>query len=475
MPFNSYAFLGFFFLFYVIYLSLSTSHKAQNTLLLVASYVFYALFDWRLVPILIMITLINYFLAIGIEGSRLLGSRRGKIYLILSVVANGALLGFFKYFNFFADSVVHVLNRFGLHPSEVTLKILIPLGISYYTFMGLGYAIDVSRGKIPATKNLLHFSLFMSFFPQIACGPIGRASDLLPQFASPRKIDAAQVDTGILLILWGFFQKLVIADNLGLLVDRIFNGYSQFQGLDIVLGIIAFTVQIFCDFSGYTDIARGIAKLMGIDLMVNFNLPYFAVNPRDFWSRWHISLSSWLRDYLYISLGGNRKGPVKTYRNLGMTMLLCGLWHGAAWNYVIWGGYHGLVLIIHRLIEKSRFVNDTRADKRPTVSNPVKMATTFAIVSFGWLIFRSRTMDQFMYLIKHVGLGTSANSADLAYSLFFFSLPLVLVSFYQFLSGNLIALQKTKPWFRIPLYGFFILWIVVFGVREPMEFIYFNF
>jgi len=473
MLFNSYIFVGFFLGIYLFYLLLRKQYKAQNILLLIGSYAFYAYFDWRLLSILIGCTLINYFLAIVIQGSSSIGRR--KLLLAMSLVANLSMLGFFKYFNFFADNVVHFLNLVGLHPGEVTLKILLPLGISYYSFMALGYMIDVYRKKLPATRNLLNFALFMSFFPYIASGPIGRAPDLLPQFASPRKINVQHIDTGILLVVWGYFQKMVIADNLGILADRIFNGYTQYQGLDVVIGILAFTVQIYCDFSGYTDIARGIAKLMGFDLMVNFRLPYFALNPRDFWLRWHISLSSWLRDYLYIPLGGDRMGQGRTYLNLGLTMVLCGLWHGAAWTYIIWGAYHGLALIMHRLFERSRALKARWVGKLRGVLVPLQMAGMFAVVAFGWLIFRCTSLDQLSYMIRHAGLRLSANSLNFGYDLFFFSLPLILVSLYQYFSGNLLAIQKLNPWIRIPIYSFFMVGIIVFGVRQSMEFIYFRF
>jgi alginate O-acetyltransferase complex protein AlgI len=473
MRFNSYIFVGFFLLVYFSYLLLRKHYKTQNILLLIASYIFYAYFDWRLLSILAVCTLINYFLAIGIQNSVSIGRR--KVFLALAVVADLSLLGFFKYFNFFVGNVVHFLNLVGLQPGEVTLKILLPLGISFYTFMALGYMIDVYRGRVPATRNLLNLALFMSFFPYIASGPIGRAPDLLPQFASPRKIDVQHIDTGILLIIWGYFQKMVIADNLGILVDRIFTGYTQYQGLDVVIGILAFSVQIYCDFSGYTDIARGIAKLMGFDLMVNFKLPYFALNPRDFWSRWHISLSSWIRDYLYIPLGGDRKGRIRTYLNLGLTMLLCGLWHGAAWNYVIWGGYHGLALIMHRLYEGSRVLKARWVGRLRSVLVPVQMAGMFVIVAFGWLIFRCTSVHQFVYMVRHAGLRPSANSLSFGHDLLFFSLPLILVSLYQYFTGNLLAIQKLNPWIRIPIYSLFIIGIIVFGVRQSMEFIYFRF
>ena len=473
MQFNSWAFFAFFVTVWTVYLLLKNHYRAQNVLLVFASFVFYTWVDWRLALILLFCILSNFLLGIGVAEAK--SVKRRRILFALSLLISLSVLGFFKYFNFFAESTVDFLRLFGLNPGDVALKILLPIGISFYTFMGIGYVIDVYRGSLPPTKSLLNFALFMSFFPQIAAGPIGRAPSLLPQFAKPRRITAKKIDAGVFLIIWGYFQKMVVADNLGRLADQVFNGYTQYHGLDIVIGILAFTVQIYCDFSGYSDIARGIAKLMGFDLMVNFRLPYFALNPSDFWSRWHISLSSWIRDYIYVPLGGNRKGKVRTYGNLNVTMLLCGLWHGAAWNYVLWGAYHGVMLTVYRVFRRDGVPRETGASRFVRWRVLSQMALMFLIAAFGWLIFRSTSMDQFTYMISHLGIQLSDHTLSRGYDLLFFTCPLVLMSMYRYRTGNLLAVQNLNAWLRIFIYAFLIIGIIVFGVRESMQFIYSQF
>lgn len=474
MLFNSAVFVVFFLLVYTVYLLLRRHYRVQNILLLVASYVFYGWFDWRFVSLLAIVTIVNFF-----AGKRIYRSENPlerKLFLALAVITSLSILGFFKYFEFFAENVVRVFNSLGLQLDYVTLNILLPIGLSFFILQAVGYTIDTYRRNLAPTKRFLDFALFVSFFPQLLAGPIERAANLLPQIRSPRKISAGQVDSGISLILWGFFKKMVIADNLGILiVDPIFGSYAEFQGIDILIGVLAFTVQIYCDFSGYTDIARGVAKLMGFDLMLNFKLPYFARNPRDFWLRWHISLSSWFRDYVYISLGGNRKGKLTTYRNLNLTMLLAGLWHGAAWNFVIWGAYHGVVLCVYRLLGKDKKDVSSPGSVRsyPKVFAQVLLMFIFTVI--GWTIFRSTSVDQILYMFTHVGPSFSANSLNFGYSLLFFAFPLVIIQIFQYFRGDLLIVTKLNPWIRIPIYSFLLIGIVVFGVRESMEFIYFQF
>src|SRR3972149_1993846 len=348
MLFNSSTFLIFFVVVYTLYLLLQKRLKAQNALLLVASYIFYASWDWRFLSLLLLSTTVDFFIAKAIGSTDDLtpaGKARRKTLLACSILFNLGVLGFFKYFNFFSESFIGLLNLFSMKADLITLNIVLPLGISFYTFQEMGYTIDVYRKHMKPTHNPFNFALFVAFFPHLVAGPIQRAESLLLQLERPRRITIEQVNTGLFLILWGLFKKVVIADNVREVANLIFNNYTNYSGLDIVIGGLAFAVQIYGDFSGYSDIARGIARLMGFELMVNFRLPYFALNPTDFWQRWHISLSTWLRDYLYIPLGGNRKSNLITCRNLFLTMLLGGLWHGASWNFVIWGAYHGLIPI----------------------------------------------------------------------------------------------------------------------------------
>jgi alginate O-acetyltransferase complex protein AlgI len=474
MLFNSAVFLVFFVLVYSAYLTCSKSYKLQNLLLLASSLTFYGWFNWRLLGLLAFTILVNYYVGRRLHSTTL--ERDRKRLVALAVVVNLTILGFFKYFNFFVDNFVLLINSLGLHASDITLKILLPVGISFYTFQAMGYVIDIYRRNLSPSRSLVDFSLFVSFFPQLVAGPVERATNLLPQITAPRRIRAEQIDAGIYLILWGFFKKIVIADNLALLIaNPVFNGHESYHGIDLLLGILAFTVQIYCDFSGYTDIARGLCKLMGFELMVNFKLPYFALNPRDFWSRWHISLSSWLGDYLYIPLGGNRHGKLKTYRNLSLTMLLGGLWHGAAWNFVIWGAYHGLLLTVYRILGKDREDVKSPPSNRSHPRMLLKMLLMFTLTIIGWTIFRSSSVGQIVYMLTNIGPQLSEHSSGFIYDLLFFSLPLIIVQIYQHQTRDLLILTKLNLWVRIPLYSFLLIGIFVFGVRESVEFIYFQF
>ena len=335
MLFTSAVFLLFFAVFYACYLLLRGHRTGQNVLLLVANYVFYGWWDWRFLSLLLLTTWIDF--AAGRWMGRVSGGIPRRWILVGALAFNLGMLGFFKYFNFFTDSAVELCSALGFHADAPTIRILLPLGISFYTFQAVSYVVDVYRLKTKPTGSLLDFSIYVAFFPLLISGPIERSDHLLPQIAAPRRITLEQLNAGVFLILWGFFKKLVIADNIGPIADEVFDGYLQQGGLNVILGALAFAFQIYCDFSGYSDIARGLAKLMGFDLILNFKLPYFALSPSDFWRRWHISLSTWLRDYLYIPLGGNRGTKLQTFRNLMVTMLLGGLWHGAAWNFVLWG------------------------------------------------------------------------------------------------------------------------------------------
>lgn len=473
MLFNSLVFIAFFIIVYGLYLLLRRRYKLQNRLLLVASYVFYGYWDWRFLSLIAASTIIDYFVGLGLHQTERPWKRR--FLLCISIIGNLSLLGFFKYYNFFAESFAGLLGMFGMEAGFVTLNIVLPIGISFYTFQTMSYTIDIYRRKTERTRNFLDFALFVSFFPQLVAGPIERAVNLLPQVTSPRYITPREVNAGLFLILWGYYKKVVIADNVAMIADQIFNGYAQYQGLDLLVGILAFTVQILCDFSGYSDIARGLAKLMGFNLMVNFKLPYFAINPSDFWQRWHVSLSSWLRDYLYIPMGGSRGGKFATQRNLAITMLLGGLWHGAAWHFVIWGAFHGLILGLYRVFDKNPEHKDPWSGQYSYFRILGKMLLMFVLTLIGWVIFRATTGDQILYMLTHVFGGWSENTLEMAHRLLFYSLPLVLIQIYQYVKRDLLAPVKLHPILRLPLYAYLIIWIVIFGVREAVEFIYFQF
>ncbi|MDK2973298.1 MAG: alginate O-acetyltransferase complex protein AlgI [Candidatus Sumerlaeota bacterium] len=474
MQFNSFEFVVFFLVVYGLYLAMRRNIRAQNFLLLVGSYYFYGSWDPRFLSLLVISTVIDYF--VGLKLAVTEDNRARRRLLVLSLASNLGMLAVFKYFNFFQDSFVALLDSFGVQANAIDLHIVLPVGISFYTFQTLSYTIDIYRRRLEPTKNFLNFALFVSFFPQLVAGPIERASHLLPQVEKPRSLQTREINAGLFLILWGYYKKVVVADNMAGIANTIYNGYTGYHGLDLVLGTLAFAFQIYCDFSAYSDIARGISKLMGFDLMINFRLPYFAASPSDFWQRWHISLSTWLRDYLYIPLGGNRLSDLKTLRNLMVTMLLGGLWHGASWTFVIWGAFHGTILIVYRLFE----TRAGRQHKMPstTLSRTwlgLRIAFMFFLTLIGWVFFRARSIPQLVHFLTESGLAISTATAGFAYEIAFFALPLVAVQVCQQKSGDLLVPAKLPMIPRLLFYGFLLLSIFVLGVRESVEFIYFQF
>src|SRR3982751_809052 len=346
--FNSLHFVWFFLVVYALYRVLP--HRGQNWLLLVASYYFYAAWDYRFLGLLVASTLVDYTCGLALAAIR--DQRRRRAVMWLSIGFNLTLLGFFKYFNFFADNLHVIFGALGWRLDFVMLRVLLPVGISFYTFVTMSYVIDVYRREITPSRNLLDFAVFVAYFPHLVAGPILRATKLLPQIATPRRITSMQIREGLWLIAWGFFQKIFVADNLAPIASRVFAPGAHETGINVLLGTYAFAFQIYGDFAGYSNIARGTSKLMGIELIENFRFPYLVRSAQDFWKHWHISLSTWLRDYLYIPLGGSRGSAWRTRRNLLITMVLGGLWHGAAWTFVLWGLYHGVLLIAYRGAER---------------------------------------------------------------------------------------------------------------------------
>ncbi|MFO0948662.1 MAG: MBOAT family O-acyltransferase [Planctomycetota bacterium] len=473
MSFNSSIFVLFFAVVYSAYLLLGKRFKTQNILLLVASYVFYGYWDWRFLGLLLFSTVLDFGLSHWIDRTADPGKR--KSLLVFSVVANLGILGFFKYFNFFADSFATLLATVGLEATPLDLRIILPVGISFYTFQSMSYTVDVYRRELKAERSLVNFALYVAFFPQLVAGPIERAASLLETIARPRTIPIDKVNAGLYLIVWGYFKKLVVGDNLGTIANEVFNHYHDYSGLDLVLGVVAFSFQIYCDFSGYSDIARGLAKLMGFELMVNFRLPYFATSPSDFWARWHISLSTWLRDYLYIPLGGNRHGSWRTSRNLMITMALGGLWHGAAWTFVIWGIYHGSLLILYRQLG-SHFARRLGAARTTALLvQGVKMLVMFCFTLIGWAIFRAQSVEQLVYFARHAGLAWSPDSMELLTTVAFFVAPLLLFEAWQQWSRDLFALLHLRPVAQALAYSSLVVGLSIFAAREVTEFIYFQF
>lgn len=470
MVFNSLVFLVFFAAVYSLYRLLP--HKGQNVLLLVASYFFYGWWDWRFLSLIFISTLIDYWAGLAIERAGDNAARR-KFPLWVSLVTNLGILGFFKYFNFFADNLVALLQGLGISAAARHLDIILPVGISFYTFQTMSYTLDIYRRQMRATRSFLDFATFVAFFPQLVAGPIERASRLLPQIEAPRILTRAGLESGLWLAAWGLFKKCVVADNLAVLVDGAF-GAPAANGAVALLALYAFAFQIYCDFSGYSDIARGLARLMGIELMVNFDNPYFALNPKDFWARWHISLSSWLRDYLYIPLGGNRKGRRRTYINLALTMLLGGLWHGAAWTFVAWGAFHGLLLVIYHGWTEIRAARDAAASGRFVWLRRVWM---FHLVCLGWLFFRAETLGQVGAMLRamYTRVAWNSEAANMLTALVILCLPLWLVQLLQVKTGNLAAPAELSPVPRAALAAVMVLMCLALGNTGGGAFIYFQF
>ena len=384
MLFNS----SVFFLFLLIVLAgyYSLRWRWQNVMLLIASYVFYGYWDWRFLSLLAISTIVDYICGLKIHLSNHPGIR--KRYLFISVFANLGILGFFKYFNFFIGSADVLLQNIGLAASLPALRILLPVGISFYTFQTMSYTIDIYRNKMEPTRDFLTFALYVSYFPQLVAGPIERASRLLPQLLKERQVGWPEIGKGLELMMIGYLKKVGIADAIANMVDIRFQNPDLAGGFDLLLSAYMFGVQIYCDFSGYSDIARGVSKLLGINLMKNFEQPYLSQSITEFWRRWHISLSSWLRDYLYISLGGNRKGLFKTYRNLMLTMLLGGLWHGAGWTFVVLGGLQGVYLAIHKYWLSLKGKSAPEEGPLLSFSGLLKIFATFHLVTLSWIFFR---------------------------------------------------------------------------------------
>jgi len=389
MLFNSFI----FFIFLGIVLPtfyLLPSKKSKNIFLLFASYFFYGYWDWRFCSLLAISTLVDF--SVGKFMYITENSNKRKLLLTLSLISNLGILGFFKYFNFFIDSFQMISGKFGVDLDFLHLNIILPVGISFYTFQTLSYTIDIYRKKLEPTNNFVDFALFVSFFPQLVAGPIERARSLLPQLSNKLHPTKEQIKNGVTLIIIGLFKKVIIGDTAGRYVDNIFGEMELYKSVELISALVLFAIQIYADFSGYSYIARGTAKLLGVDLMVNFKQPYLSRSITEFWRRWHISLSNWLRDYLYISLGGNRINKRRTYINLMATMLLGGLWHGASWNFVIWGGLHGIYLVIHKLILGQRKIDSSNAEKI-NLRIILNVFLTNILVLITWLFFRSTSWD----------------------------------------------------------------------------------
>jgi D-alanyl-lipoteichoic acid acyltransferase DltB (MBOAT superfamily) len=480
MIFNSLDFALFLPIVFVLYWFVTNkSLTLQNILLLVSSYFFYAFWDPRFLLLLMFSTFLDYYTGIRMHDAN--GHKWRKFWFWLSISVNVGFLAVFKYYNFFAESFAGLLENFGLHVEVWTLQIILPVGISFYTFHGLSYVIDIYKERIKPERNFVDYAVFVSFFPLLVAGPIERATHLLPQIQKKRVFDYSQAVDGLRQILWGLFKKVVVADGCAEYANMIFNGADDYSGSTLVMGAIFFTFQIYCDFSGYSDIALGTARLFGIELLRNFSYPYFSRDIAEFWRRWHISLSSWFRDYLYIPLGGSKGGTWMKIRNTFIIFVVSGFWHGANWTFIVWGALNALYFMPLMLTNSNRSNLEIVAQGKyfPTVRELLGMVITFIMAVFGWIFFRAQDMTHALKYIQ--GIFTDAlfkkpdlpELADLTIFFIFFMLIIEWIG-----RENKYGLEQFgKRWytpFRWLFYSFLIVCIIVLSGKEQ-EFIYFQF
>lgn len=477
MLFNSYIFWVFFALVFILYRRLR--HRAQNYMLLVASYVFYGYWDWRFLFLMLFSTVIDYTAAILIARNN--SRPRRKVVLVTSIVIQLTLLGLFKYYGFFSQQLASLFGFVGIPIYQPALKFLLPVGISFYTFQTMSYMIDVYRGEYPCEKNFVNFALFVSFFPHLVAGPLVRATKLLPQIATARTRRPDDFREGLYYIAIGLFKKVLVGDNLAAVANSVFQtNPSTLTGLECIVGIYAFAFQIYCDFSGYSSIAQGLAKWLNIDLTTNFNLPYFATSPTDFWRRWHISLSTWFRDYLYIPLlrrGAQPASKAKLFSALLIVMLLSGLWHGAAWTFVLWGAYHGLLLVGYRLISRKKPDASNDYASVPLTGHLIRVVIMFHLVCFGWLLFRAESISQVWAIMGRIAFDfhwTPFVSAALTMILVFAG-PLVIYEFWLDRRQDLLSLTRIDWRVRAVVYSYCSLLLLFFPPPVSNVFIYFQF
>lgn len=406
MLFNSPEYAVFFLVVFILYwFVFSKKLLLQNALLLGVSYYFYACWDWRFLFLLMFSTVLDYMTGVKMEQTSSVATKR--IWFWISVFINLGFLGVFKYYNFFVESFTQLFNQLGWSINPVLINVVLPVGISFYTFHGLSYVIDIYKGRIQAERNFISYAVFVSFFPLLVAGPIERATHLLPQIKRPRKFDYGKSVDGLRQILWGLFKKIVIADNSARLADMVFNNYVEYSGAALLLGAVFFAFQIYGDFSGYSDIALGSARLLGIELLQNFSYPYFSRDIAEFWRRWHISLSSWFKDYLYIPLGGSEGGKWMRIRNTFIIFTVSGFWHGANWTFIFWGMLNALFILPSIISKTNRSNLQIVAAGRmfPTLQEVFQMMATFGLAVFAWIFFRSQTLIQSIGYVKNMFVG----------------------------------------------------------------------
>ena len=478
MLFNSIEFLVFLPIVFIGYWFVFKRFKLQNLFIVICSYLFYGWWDWRFLILIAFTTLCSY--ASGLLLERQEGHRLVQRWISAANIAlNLLILCIFKYFNFFSENLSNLFSWLGVEMDWVTLDILLPVGISFYTFQALSYTIDVYRHKIKPTHDVVAFFAFISFFPQLVAGPIERATNLLPQFLKPRAFDYSQGVDGMQQILWGLFKKLVIADNCSRIVNIIFDNYQTMGSWQLFVGAVFFTFQIYGDFSGYSDIAIGTARLFGINLMKNFNFPYISRDIAEFWRRWHISLTTWFRDYIYIPLGGSREGKWKSVRNTFVIFLVSGFWHGANWTFVSWGLFHALLFLPLLLTSSNRkHCGNVAAGRRlPSGKELIQMGSTFFLVVIGWILFRAESIEKaFAYIRRLFTMQLPVEDMPArTLEIGIYILILWIVEWIQRNKEYGLQIQniKSKP-LRIMIYTFVLLFIEM-TMGESSEFIYFQF
>ncbi len=480
MLFNSYAFLAFLPIVFLLYWFVFRNRTRQNLLIVVASYVFYGWWDWRFLLLIALTSSCSFASGLLLEHYQGL-RRRQQIVSATNILLNLAILGMFKYYNFFVENLDALFGLMGYHLDWVTMNVILPVGISFYTFQALSYTIDVYQKKLSATHDIVEFFAYISFFPQLVAGPIERATNLLPQFQKKRNFNYAKAVDGCRQMLWGFLKKLVIADNCATVVNDYWGHYAELPGLALFLLGVLFTFQIYCDFSGYSDIAIGCARLFGFNLMRNFNFPYFSRSIPEFWRRWHISLTTWFRDYIYFPLGGSRCDRWKIIRNVYIVWALSGLWHGANWTFVCWGLFHATLLTIYNLLGINTKYKKLVAYTHylPNIKEALQIVLTFFLAVIGWILFRAETMSQAVEYLSAM-ITNNFFDANVLYGnrYLYFGLLLFVVEWLQRDKQHALQFSNIKPFnyrfFRWSVY-YVILFIIYYYAGTSQTFIYFQF
>ena len=472
MLFNSLPFAVFLPIVFAVYWALHNSLRSQNIMLLTASYIFYGWWDARFLSLIVASTVVDYLLGQYLAVAT--NALKRKLLLTASMIFNLGLLGVFKYYNFFMENFMEIANSVGLHTNPVLLKIALPVGISFYTFQTMSYTIDIYRKQLEPTKDFIAFAAFVGYFPQLVAGPIERASNLLPQMSKRRYFDYQKAVDGMRQALWGFFKKVVIADAVAPLVDQAFGDPSGFSAIALITGALLFSIQIYCDFSGYSDIAIGISKIFGIDLMQNFRTPYFSRDIAEFWRRWHISLSTWFRDYLYIPLGGSRGSTALKVRNTFAIFIVSGFWHGANWTFIIWGLINALLFLPLLLAKRNRSnLNDAE------ISDLHRILLTFSITTIAWIFFRADSLSHAIDYLQNIAIWNSGKSLSIKPTLVVYIALLFLgdwIGRKHDFSLNILTegVLSKSPLIRLTLY-LSLAYLILLYIGGQQNFIYFQF